>query len=104
MECDECHHQWIQRTAELPKRCPSRKCNSRLWNEDARQMVVTAPPVVKVETHPVRAVSTPREVVAIQIEQQPMCTYTEYDTETGETYGCNLPPGHKSKHRRGAMI
>ena len=31
----------------------------------------------------------------------PMCPHTEYDTDTGETYGCCLTEGHKGKCKRG---
>jgi hypothetical protein len=34
-----------------------------------------------------------------------MCPYTEYDPETGETYGCLLAEHSlKIKHRRGPAI
>ena len=36
--------------------------------------------------------------------EEPMCRYTEYDQETGETYGCSLPLGHKFKHQRGKQL
>ena len=49
---------------------------------------------------------TPRvtDVTSAAVEEYEPCAYTEYDHDTGETYGCNLPRGHKTKHRRGAMI
>ncbi len=107
LECNECKHQWIQRRGELPKRCPSRKCNSRLWNEDAKQSI----PVVNVQKSQVRAVSierqTVREVaspVIVQAAEYELCAYTEYDQDTGESYGCSLPLGHRMKHKRGAKL
>jgi len=34
-----------------------------------------------------------------------MCTYKEYDSETGEWYGCALPEhGPKTRHRRGPAL
>ena len=38
------------------------------------------------------------------VEEGEPCTYREYDGETGETYGCSLPLGHRVKHRRGAKL
>lgn len=36
---------------------------------------------------------------------QPMCAYTEYDTETGETYRCGRTVhGPKIKHTRGEKV
>ena len=38
-------------------------------------------------------------------DQHPMCSYTEYDPQTGETYGCCLPAHTgKVKHQRGVRI
>lgn len=35
----------------------------------------------------------------------PMCTYTEYDSDTGETYRCGLGEhSFKVKHTRGARV
>jgi hypothetical protein len=35
-------------------------------------------------------------------EEVELCSYTEYDTETGETYRCGRTPhGPKVKHTRG---
>jgi hypothetical protein len=33
-----------------------------------------------------------------------MCTYTEFDGQTGETYGCSLTLGHRGPHKRGAKL
>lgn len=106
MHCDECEHEWIQRVEEgLPTRCPSRKCRSRLWNENARELPKAAQ-AGKVEKPPVRAVSNlvERQVPAVVEEYVEPCRYTEYDTDAGETYGCSLPLGHRVKHRRGEKL
>lgn len=45
------------------------------------------------------------ELNVIGTEPQERCSYTEYDTDTGETYGCRLlSHPAKVKHRRGAAL
>jgi hypothetical protein len=48
----------------------------------------------------------PTDVEALVTEPEiPMCTYTEYDPESGETYGCRLREhGPKVKHQRGEKL
>ena len=46
-----------------------------------------------------------RQMETREIEsEEPMCKYTEYDQDSGETYGCSLPAGHRSKHQRGRQL
>jgi hypothetical protein len=33
-----------------------------------------------------------------------LCTYTEYDQQVGETFGCRLESGHRGPHKRGSQL
>lgn len=49
--------------------------------------------------------SLPSGATITGVEVRAMCGYTEYDQDTGETYGCSLPAhSPKVKHRRGPTI
>ena len=130
-KCDECGHRWIK--GELyPAQCA--KCRSRKWNAGAGKddscesqalpsgtcrasmgTVVKSPAVAK-EPQPAPpkiSMDELRSICAGNVHQQEspieseisMCSYTEYDTDTGETYRCRLPVhGPKIKHRRGAAL
>lgn len=40
--CSKCNHQWFQRSAKVPRRCPNHSCRSVHWN-------TTVPLAAKVE-------------------------------------------------------
>ena len=125
MVCDECGKRWLPESENLPVQCPNRDCRSRKWNKSGKvydapepaimaaqvpsnlQPLAQAPPV-----SPASLMASLRAVVA-HLEQPveddeptlPMCAYTEYEPESGETYQCGLRQhSFKVKHTRGARI
>ena len=116
-KCDACGHRWIKAEG-IPAQCASSKCRSRKWNAK------TAEPGTygAIERKPVEPTinQTPNFGVAKVAREIPdvvlsmsldgdsslvMCSYTEYDGESGETYRCGLaehPP--KVKHTRGERV
>ena len=55
-----------------------------------------------------RSICTGHIPMAVSVDDPPEqvpCKYTEYDTETGETYGCRLAAhSGKIKHQRGPAL
>lgn len=104
-ECDACGHQWIAE-ANRPDRCPSRKCRSTRWGSQpatSLSQVLSEPaPKTLRDINALRAICS-GELPGGPEPEQRMCQYTEYDTDTGETYHCRLPEhGPKTRHFRGA--
>ena len=105
-KCDreECGHVWLAIAEEPPTACA--KCKNRAWN---RGGIVPADKP-HVEHLPFRAVlnasTIVREVASPIVVHAAidLCTYTEYNQDTGESYGCSLPLGHRMKHKRGAKL
>ena len=128
LQCDACGHRWLPESEALPERCPIRCCRSRKWNQREEvvgvadeDMLQPAPPPAttaslgdvmarfglttasKMHEQPSAAILN--EPVEHDEPQLPMCTYTEYDTDTGETYACGRQQhSWKVKHTRGARI
>ena len=106
-ECELCGHTWIAVGVDAPVQCA--RCKRRNWH-------TKQPEVVQPGEHsaPVRSKHSMADLRAICVGRIPnasepvaqvelvMCSYTEYDTDTGEVYGCRLPAhGPKVKHQRG---
>lgn len=117
--CDQCGYEWLGIAVE---RCKNSKCRKTTWNSlgvsgEAKERVIAIRPldvdapqksiknlaylkaicdIPKVEREQVR----PPEIA----ENAESCRYTEYDGESGETYGCYLPLGHRLPHKRGARL
>ena len=130
MVCDECGHRWLpEQNGAIPTQCPSRKCRSRRWNDS--QVIVGQPEATPSLCAPQSiqaAPASPTDLMArlglttasrmhephaapvltpVDDEEPvlPMCAYTEYDPESGETYQCGLREHtFKVKHTRGARI
>jgi hypothetical protein len=70
--------------------------------------VVESPVVVVravVEDRPKTGVTFPSmEIEPFEEPAVAMCEVTEYSGETGETYRCKLPKGHRQPHKRGEAI
>lgn len=122
-KCDECGHRWIK-TELWPERCASSKCRKRSWNknqvaaalvrqepkEAPRPQAAPPPPAAAAQMNDAMArfmakLPAAPIVEAEAQEERSMCSYREYDPETGETYACGLRehPG-KVRHTRGAAV
>ena len=100
--CEVCGHNWYSWT--VPPRCASRECKSRKWNESAKDKTKPEslkPPKMIIERP--KAQTEAREIEEPESDVE-MCAYKEYDQESGETYACSLPLGHKVKHQRGRRL
>lgn len=104
-KCDECGHRWIK-TELWPAQCASSKCRKRSWNK----FQVAAAPVRREPKDVPRPKAPPPPPAAPIVEAEAqeerlMCSYREYDPDTGETYACGLRehPG-KVKHTRGSAV
>jgi hypothetical protein len=97
--CDDCGYEW-PKSDKAPLRCA--KCRSRRWNQGGPtpEPAAVKPPSIP---NPLRAIIPP----AVFDDPEPefdLCPYKEYDSESGETYRCRLPVGHKVKHQRGEIV
>lgn len=45
-----------------------------------------------------------KQEAAPQVFPGNLCTYTEYDQQVGETFGCRLELGHRGSHKRGPQL
>ena len=129
MVCDECGKRWLPESENLPAQCPNRDCRSRKWNKSGK--VYDAPDYIE---HPDPAAPPPAAAASLgdvmarfglttasKMHEQPsapiltpveddeptlpMCAYTEYDPESGETYQCGLRQhSFKVKHTRGSRV
>ena len=129
LECDVCGHRWLPKGEKEPERCPVRSCWSRRWNDS--QVIIGHPeatPALRAPQPITAAPASPADLMArlglttaSRMHEQtsapiltpveddepllPMCDYTEYDPESGETYQCGLRQHtFKVKHTRGARI
>lgn len=127
--CEVCKFAWLIADRDRPPEwCASAKCRSRKWNKSTKLAVSIAEeekPAAKPEPKKVEVKAKPKPVaseddddffddlipnrkVAPVVEPEPdlpMCDYTEYDPDTGETYACGLRMPHpKVKHTRGLAI
>jgi hypothetical protein len=87
----------------MPTHCASKACHSRKWNSGAPEPIKPS--------NPIRSLNIPGVFLGMPAEDppepstRPQCTYKEYDTESGEWYGCRLlQHGPKIKHQRGPVI
>jgi hypothetical protein len=109
--CDRCGYEWLK-VGAAPIRCanPDKRC--RRWNRGAeapKPVPPVAPVAHKTSTAPrmspsmdaLRAICAGgvavQETVAEPVE---MCRHTEYNQQTGETYGCSRMAGHKGPCRK----
>jgi hypothetical protein len=95
-KCDLCGHVWIAGKV-YPKQCA--KCRTRIWNSDGAEPKAAEP----VEVSRGSSVVVAESRVSIAEDFTP-CTYTEYDQDQGEQFGCRLELGHRSKHARGPKL
>ena len=121
--CDICSHEWIPKQGVTYTHCTSGKCRSRKWNlvAIAKDQEPSLQPTQKTTTtlnvQPTMERGRPdmdalRAACAGELPVPPsepsvsvMCTYTEYDGETGETYACGrFMHSSKIKHTRGAKV
>jgi hypothetical protein len=105
-KCDICGYVWMKKPGVMPVQCAKSKCRSRIWNCEAGEApakteIPKPQRVPQVES--VRPIAVLSESATVE-NDGPMCTYTEYDGATGETYGCSLPAGHRFKHQRGRQL
>jgi len=104
-KCDLCGHVWLKQAGVTPKQCA--KCRTRIWNSDsdgekAAQMIIEKKPETP---RAIPLIERVRQIEAREIEsEEPICEYTEYVSDIGETYRCKLPLGHRSNHRMGSQI
>ena len=116
--CLRCGEQWCYRGVGRPIRCG--KCKSPYWDrekvvgrecvgEERRKasLAVVIPQSAEAPRSPSRAnrefESPPDPTKELDVVE--MCPYTEYDTDTGETYMCGRQPhGPKVKHTRGMKV
>lgn len=105
-KCDPCGHRWIKGDL-YPAQCA--KCRSRKWDKPEQGTVKVRKPdpmpeSPKTSMEVLRAIcagKAPEDTISTLVE---MCSYTEYDMESGETYGCRLPAhSPKIKHQRGTV-
>ena len=101
--CERCGYVWF--SPMIPARCSG--CKSRKWNEAEGEK--PAPKIIiekKPETpRAIPLIERVRQIEARDIESEdPICEYTEYVSDIGETYRCKLPLGHRSNHRMGSQI
>jgi DNA-directed RNA polymerase subunit RPC12/RpoP len=99
MKCLRCGHEWQARVAN-PVRCP--KCLSPYWNLPRRRVtgIVQADAIAT-------NIERLRDIAAGEVDDAapPMCNYTEFDSETGERYGCSLQEHSvKVAHQRGRKL
>lgn len=121
--CDACGKRWLPEGSKMPVQCPSRDCRSRRWNEsgevfDSPTEIASAPAPQPATPDSIGALmarlgmttasklhqqpSTPIESPAEDDEPElPMCTYEEYDIDSGETMLCGLHQ-HSFKVKHGA--
>jgi len=126
-KCDRetCGHVWIAMSEEPPKACARCKCTG--WNKEGSAALPSKPAalgeqpkvaekelpkVAKVDKQP--KVVRPKEVVRELPEipddilptqfEEPMCTYVEYDQESGDSFACSLAKGHKGNHKKGRRL
>jgi hypothetical protein len=122
--CDDCGHRWLPEVKKSV-RCPNRACRSRHWNDsekviDDEEDVAPSRPAApetpanlfarlglttasKMHEQPQRAPDP--SPVEHDEPAAPMCPYTEYDPESGETYRCGLRQHtFKVKHTRGDRV
>lgn len=124
MVCKRCGHCWITRRGRPPVQCPD--CRSPYWNKERVNAKTSSGSAAAVESSKDARVSISelRSIAAgvrenldrsiqvsvstakpVEEEERVMCPYTEYDSETGETYGCRLPEHSvKIKHQRGSAL
>lgn len=82
------------------------------WSGEVPNPVAAGPraDVADVPTHQ-RAVEAKPDMDALRgicagsvPEPVEMCPHTEYDEQSGDTYACALPAGHKGKCKRGCRL
>ena len=122
--CDQCGHRWLPEGKS--GRCPSRKCRSTHWNDsgatiDAEEEALIPAPrsaapeklgdlmarlgITTASTMHQAPPATALPPVEDDEPALPMCAYTEYEPESGETYQCGLRQhSFKVKHTRGSRI
>ena len=122
--CEVCGHRWLPKSGKCD-RCANQACRSRGWNASGHiigeaiaplptsQMPTADSPAAlfarlglttasKMLEQPPPTISTPVEDDETAL---PMCSYTEYDTDSGETYRCGLRQHScKVKHTRGNRV
>lgn len=108
-----------------PERCASSKCRKRSWNKSGHVASVGSseitltmsateghgktahgdggmPSIADLRKTIAAIESKPFESMAAVEPERPRCAYTEYDEQSGETYGCALyQHSAKVKHVRG---
>ncbi len=108
--CELCGHTWIATGIDAPGQCS--KCKRRGWHTkqaDVPQAVERPIPAGHKPTmDALRSICAGNVPMAVSVDDSPErvpCKYTEYDTETGETYGCRLAAhSGKIKHQRGPAL
>ena len=102
--CKRCGHEWRPRQDEPPVQCP--KCRSPYW-DIPRGLTRIAGSAVKSAPEGVDRVEiySGGHLAGTMVEVEPdeevkMCSYTEYDGESGETMSCGLRE-HSGKVRHG---
>jgi len=102
-QCDLCGHVWYTKADDPPKACA--KCKRRNWDRPflSKRPEQPAVPIKVARAIPKPQAESPKASATIE-DDGPICEYTEYVSDIGETYRCNLSLGHKSKHRMGAQV
>ena len=120
--CKRCGEEWCFHGIGRPIRCG--KCKSPYWdrerrNEQSYGLVERSVPPTDINRTPNFTAPPPSDLTRMEeltdrfLAQHPevetdsmeMCSYTEYDPETGETYRCGRPVhGPKVKHTRGEKL
>jgi hypothetical protein len=111
VQCPRCHRtDWRE-----PKKGKNGKTEGRLVSENVelpggisrfprKEQACVSGPANPASAGNIKSPNGPREQPGFDAKAV-MCPYTEYDPETGETYGCLLAEHSlKIKHRRGPAI